>query len=188
MLVAFGVASPFLLAASCRAASVAAFAMWISEKSSSVSLREFTCRYPTDAIVLLFLVAEAALHGGRTQCPDHTPGCAYWRPHSVASGLLRTKQVVMPFSVCGTLRLSLFCIDGVCCSDFWPLTPVSLLLQYSIHSCSLAPPPRFEGFERWLLDGMIFRQSGLLLALARTPPACSPAPSDDGTDVKDGRC
>lgn len=32
-------------------------------------------RYPADAVVW-FLVDEAALHGGRAQCPDYSSGCA----------------------------------------------------------------------------------------------------------------
>ena len=62
--------------ASCRAASVAAFAMWMPKKSEAESRRGVSCRYPANAIVL-FLIAEAALHSGRTQSPDYSSGSAY---------------------------------------------------------------------------------------------------------------
>ncbi len=62
--------------ASCRAASVAAFAMWMPKKEQQSLAAGVSCRYPANAIVL-FLIAEAALHSGRTQSPDYSSGSAY---------------------------------------------------------------------------------------------------------------
>ena len=47
-----------------------------AEKEQQCLAAGVACRYTADAIVL-FLIAEAALHGGRAQCPDYSPGCAY---------------------------------------------------------------------------------------------------------------
>lgn len=49
-----------------------------AEKEQQCLAAGVACRYTADAIVL-FLIAEAALHGGRAQCPDYSPGCAYVR-------------------------------------------------------------------------------------------------------------
>lgn len=74
-LAAYGAASPFLLW------RVAARQVWRRlpcgcRKEQQCLAAGVACRYTADAIVL-FLIAEAALHGGRAQCPDYSPGYAY---------------------------------------------------------------------------------------------------------------
>ena len=44
-----------------------------AEKEQQCLATGVACRYPANAIVL-FLIAEAALHGGRAQCP-YDPSC-----------------------------------------------------------------------------------------------------------------
>ena len=47
-----------------------------AEKEQQRLAAGVACSNPADTVVL-FLVSEAALHGGRAQCPDYSSGCAY---------------------------------------------------------------------------------------------------------------
>ena len=47
-----------------------------SEKEQQCLAAGVACRYPAYAVVL-FLIAETALHGGRAQCTDYSPCGAY---------------------------------------------------------------------------------------------------------------
>ena len=46
-----------------------------AEKEQQCLAAGVACRYTTH-IVVLFLISEAALHGGRAQCPDYSSGGA----------------------------------------------------------------------------------------------------------------
>ena len=47
-----------------------------AEKEQQSFAAGVACRYPANAVVL-FLITETALHGGRAQSPDYSSGCAY---------------------------------------------------------------------------------------------------------------
>ena len=46
-----------------------------AEKEQQCLAAGVACRYPADTVVL-FLISEAALHGGRAQCADYSSGGA----------------------------------------------------------------------------------------------------------------
>lgn len=82
-----------------------------AEKEQQCLAAGVACRYTADAIVL-FMIAEAALHGGRAQCPDYSPGCAYvsifilgLRPFADKTGCYAVFGTVPPVIIVG--------IDGV---------------------------------------------------------------------------
>ena len=83
-----------------------------AEKEQQGFAAGVACRYPANAVVL-FLITEAALHGGRAQSPDYSSGCAYvsifilgLRAFADKTGRHAVFGAIPPVVVVG--------IDGVC--------------------------------------------------------------------------
>ena len=99
-----------------------------AEKEQQSFAAGVACRYPANAVVL-FLIAETALHGGRAQSPDYSSGCAYvsifilgLRAFADKTGRYAVFGAIPPVVVVG--------IDGVC-SDFGDFDSGQFLLIFN---------------------------------------------------------
>ena len=108
-----------------------------AEKSNSVSLRELRAAIGRRHRCCFWL-PEAALHGGRTQCPDRHAGLCLC-PASSFFGFGPLPDKTGRYAVFGAVPPVVVILHRWCLLRLWPLwTPVSSC-WYSIHSCNLTP-------------------------------------------------